>query len=42
VLGVSVGTVKRETAKALVRRQALLAEPGTTSVPRPGHDRGGC
>jgi RNA polymerase sigma-70 factor (sigma-E family) len=41
VLGVSVGTVKSQTAKALVRLQALLAEAGTTSVPRPGHDHGG-
>jgi RNA polymerase sigma-70 factor (sigma-E family) len=36
-LGVSVGTVKSQTAKAL---QRLLAEPGTVLVP-PGHDRGG-
>ena len=41
VLGVSVGTVKSQTAKALVRLQALLAEPGTTSVLRPEHDHGG-
>src|SRR5262249_41660684 len=41
VLGVSVGTVKSQTAKAVVRLQALLAEPGTTSVLRPEHDHGG-
>ncbi len=41
VLGVSVGTVKSQTAKALVRLQALLAGASTTSVPRPGHDHGG-
>jgi RNA polymerase sigma-70 factor (sigma-E family) len=39
-LGVSVGTVKSQTAKALRRLQRLLAEPGTVLVP-PGHDRGG-
>jgi RNA polymerase sigma-70 factor (sigma-E family) len=41
VLGVSVGTVKSQTAKALLRLQALLAEPGNTSALRPGHDDGG-
>jgi len=41
VLGVSVGTVKSQTAKALLRLQALLAEPGNASVLRPGHDHGG-
>jgi len=41
VLGVSVGTVKSQTAKALVRLQALLAEPAATSVLRPERDHGG-
>ncbi len=41
MLGVSVGTVKSQTAKALQRLQALLAEPGTTAVLRTGHDDGG-
>jgi RNA polymerase sigma-70 factor (sigma-E family) len=40
-LGVSVGTVKSQTAKALRRLERLLAEPGTSPVPRPGHDHGG-
>ena len=40
-LGVSVGTVKSQTAKALRRLEGLLAEPGTIAVPRPGHDHGG-
>ncbi len=39
-LGVSVGTVKSQTAKALRRLGGLLAEPGTIPVPRPGHDHG--
>jgi RNA polymerase sigma-70 factor (sigma-E family) len=40
-LGVSVGTVKSQTAKAVGRLERLLAEPGTIPVPRPGHDHGG-
>ncbi len=40
-LGVSVGTVKSQTAKALRRLQRLLADPGTIPVPRPEHDQGG-
>jgi RNA polymerase sigma-70 factor (sigma-E family) len=40
-LGVSVGTVKSQTAKALRRLQQLLAEPSTIPVARPGHDQGG-
>jgi RNA polymerase sigma-70 factor (sigma-E family) len=40
-LGVSVGTVKSQTAKALRRLELLLAEPGTSPVPRPGHGHGG-
>ena len=40
-LGVSVGTVKSQTAKALRRLQQLLAEPSTIAVARPGHDQGG-
>lgn len=39
-LGVSVGTVKSQTAKALRRLAELLAEPGTVSVPLPDRDRG--
>ena len=40
-LGVSVGTVKSQTAKALRRLQQLLAEPSTIPTARPGHDQGG-
>jgi RNA polymerase sigma-70 factor (sigma-E family) len=40
-LGVSVGTVKSQTAKAVGRLERLLTEPGTGAVPRPGHDHGG-
>ena len=40
-LGVSVGTVKSQTAKALRRLERLLAEPGAIPVPGPGHDHGG-
>jgi RNA polymerase sigma-70 factor (sigma-E family) len=40
-LGVSVGTVKSQTAKALQRLQRLLDDPGVVAVPRPGHDHGG-
>jgi RNA polymerase sigma-70 factor (sigma-E family) len=40
-LGVSVGTVKSQTAKALQRLERLLAEPGPAPVLRPGHDHGG-
>lgn len=40
-LGVSVGTVKSQTARALRRLERLLAEPGTDPVSRPGHDHGG-
>jgi DNA-directed RNA polymerase specialized sigma24 family protein len=40
-LGVSVGTVKSQTSKAVGRLERLLAEPGTGAVPRPGHDHGG-
>jgi len=40
-LGVSVGTVKSQTSKALRRLELLLAEPGTSPVPRPGHGHGG-
>jgi DNA-directed RNA polymerase specialized sigma24 family protein len=40
-LGLSVGTVKSQTAKALRRLEQLLAEPGTVPVPQPGHDHGG-
>ena len=41
-LGVSVGTVKSQTAKALQRLEQLLTEPVPAPVPRsPGHDRGG-
>jgi RNA polymerase sigma factor (sigma-70 family) len=39
-LGVSVGTVKSQTAKALRRLQRLLGEPATVPVPRPEHDPG--
>jgi RNA polymerase sigma-70 factor (sigma-E family) len=39
-LGVSVGTVKSQTAKALRGLERLLAEPGTVPVPRPKHDHG--
>ena len=40
-LGVSVGTVKSQTARALRRLQRLLADSGTIAVPRPEHDQGG-
>src|SRR6266705_3216949 len=40
-LGVSVGTVKSQTAKALRRLERLLADPGTIPAPRPEHDQGG-
>ena len=40
-LGVSVGTVKSQTARALQRLRRLLADPGTVSVSRPEHDQGG-
>ena len=41
-LGVSVGTVKSQTAKALQRLEQLLTEPVPAPVPRsPGHDHGG-
>lgn len=40
-LGVSVGTVKSQTAKALRRLQRLLADPSVIPVPRPEHDQGG-
>jgi len=40
-LGVSVGTVKSQTARALRQLEALLAEPGTASALRPGHGHGG-
>ena len=40
-LGVSVGTVKSQTAKALRRLQRLLAEPSTIPAPRPEHGQGG-
>jgi RNA polymerase sigma-70 factor (sigma-E family) len=40
-LGLSVGTVKSQTAKALRKLEQLLAEPGTVPVPQPGHDQGG-
>ena len=40
-LGVSVGTVKSQTAKASRRLQRLLAEPGTVAGPRPEHGQGG-
>jgi DNA-directed RNA polymerase specialized sigma24 family protein len=40
-LGLSVGTVKSQTAKALQKLEQLLAEPGTVPVPQPGHDQGG-
>jgi RNA polymerase sigma-70 factor (sigma-E family) len=40
-LGLSVGTVKSQTAKALRRLERLLAEPGPVPVPQPGHDHGG-
>jgi len=40
-LGVSVGTVKSQTAKALRRLQWLLAEPSTIPAPRPEHGQGG-
>jgi RNA polymerase sigma-70 factor (sigma-E family) len=40
-LGVSVGTVKSQTAKALQRLRRLLTDPGTVSVSRPEHDQGG-
>jgi RNA polymerase sigma-70 factor (sigma-E family) len=39
-LGVSVGTVKSQTAKALQRLERLLAEPGPAPVPRPGRNHG--
>ena len=41
VLGVSVGTVKSQTAKALRRLGQLLAEPGTVPVPLNDRDQGG-
>lgn len=40
-LGVSVGTVKSQTAKALRRLQRLLAEPAAIPAARPECDRGG-
>jgi len=40
-LGVSVGTVKSQTAKALRRLERLLADPGTIPAPQPKHDQGG-
>jgi DNA-directed RNA polymerase specialized sigma24 family protein len=40
-LGVSVGTVKSQTAKALARLQRLLAEPGPPLAPRPHRGQGG-
>jgi RNA polymerase sigma-70 factor (sigma-E family) len=40
-LGISVGTVKSQTAKALQRLQRLLADPSAIPVPRPEHDQGG-
>jgi len=40
-LGVSVGTVKSQTAKALQRLQRLLSDSGTVAVPRPEHHQGG-
>jgi RNA polymerase sigma-70 factor (sigma-E family) len=40
-LGVSVGTVKSQTAKALRQLQRLLAEPGTGPVPLPERNQGG-
>jgi DNA-directed RNA polymerase specialized sigma24 family protein len=40
-LGVSVGTVKSQTAKALRRLQRLLTDPGTIPAPQPKHDQGG-
>jgi len=41
VLGVSVGTVKSQTAKALRRLEQLLAEPAAISVPVNDRDQGG-
>ena len=38
-LGVSVGTVKSQTAKALRRRERLLADPGTIPAAQPKHDQ---
>ncbi len=40
-LGVSVGTVKSQTAKALRQLGQLLAEPGTVPVPLDDRDQGG-
>lgn len=40
-LGVSAGTVKSQTAKALRRLQRLLAEPGPAPAPRPQRGQGG-
>src|SRR5258707_4885340 len=40
-LGVSVGTVKSQTAKALRRLRRLLAEPGAVPARGPGHGQGG-
>lgn len=40
-LGVSVGTVKSQTAKGLRRLERLLADPGTIPAPQPKHDQGG-
>jgi RNA polymerase sigma-70 factor (sigma-E family) len=40
-LGVSVGTVKSQTAKGLRRLHRLLADPGAVPVPRPEHGQGG-
>src|SRR5262249_58791811 len=40
-LGVSVGTVKSQTAKALWRLQRLLAEPGPAPAPPPQRGQGG-
>jgi RNA polymerase sigma-70 factor (sigma-E family) len=40
-LGVTVGTVKSQTAKALRRLERLLAETGSLPVPHPEHGQGG-
>jgi Sigma-70, region 4 len=40
-LGVSVGTVKSQTAKALRRLRRLLAEPGAVPARGPEHGQGG-
>src|SRR5262249_26966877 len=40
-LGVSVGTVKSQTAKALRGLQPVLAEPGAAPAPRPQRGQGG-